>query len=156
MKTSVMEVRDMLSVLSALGVEKRIGEVPGVESVTVNHAAGTATVRYDETRLDVADIKSDVRQNAFEEAAPSAAGPEGGVHQGHTTPGATKASPASAAPKAPSGTPAAVGSDAAGAPPGKAAPGATPASAAPASPDAGAAVSVSPDPTGDGKKGKTP
>ena len=51
MKTSVMEVRDMLSVLSVPGVEKRIGEVPGVESVTVNYAAGNATVRYDETRL---------------------------------------------------------------------------------------------------------
>ena len=69
MKTSVMEVRDMLSVLSAQGVEKRIGEVPGVESATVNYAAGTATVRYDETRLDVADIKSDVRQSGFEKAA---------------------------------------------------------------------------------------
>ena len=64
MKTSVMEVHDMLSVLSVLGVEKRIGEVPGVESVTVNFAAGTATVRYDETRLTVADIKLIVRQNA--------------------------------------------------------------------------------------------
>ena len=73
MKTSVMEVHDMLSVLSVDGVEKQIGEVAGVESVTVNHAAGTATVRYDETRLDVADIKSDVRQSGFEEAAVPAA-----------------------------------------------------------------------------------
>ena len=32
MKTSVMEVRDMLSVLSVSGVEERIGKVPGVES----------------------------------------------------------------------------------------------------------------------------
>lgn len=64
MKTSVMEVRDMLSVLSVSGVEQRIGEVPGVESVTVNHAAGSATVRYDETRLSLADIRSDVRQSA--------------------------------------------------------------------------------------------
>ncbi|MBX9793329.1 MAG: cation transporter, partial [Burkholderiaceae bacterium] len=63
MKTSVMEVRDMLSVLSVLGVEKRIGEVPGVESVTVNFAAGNATVRFDETRLSLADIRSDVRQS---------------------------------------------------------------------------------------------
>ncbi len=63
MKTSVMEVRDMLSVLSVLGVEKRIGEVPGVESVTVNFAAGSATVRFDETRLSLADIRSDVRQS---------------------------------------------------------------------------------------------
>ena len=66
MKTSVMEVHDMLSVLSVLGVEQRIGEVPGVESVTVNHAAQSATVRYDEARLDIADIKSAVRQMGYE------------------------------------------------------------------------------------------
>ena len=65
MKTSVIHVHDMLSVLSVVGVEKRIGEVPGVESVTVNFAAGSATVRYDETRLEVADIKSAVRQLAY-------------------------------------------------------------------------------------------
>ncbi len=65
MKTSVIDVGDMLSVLSVQGVEERIGEVPGVESVTVNHAAETATVRYDETRLRVGDIKSDVRQRGF-------------------------------------------------------------------------------------------
>ena len=71
MKTSVIEVRDMLSVLSVLEVEKRIGEVPGVESATVNFAAKSATVRYDETRLEVADIKSDVRQRGYEpEGAP--------------------------------------------------------------------------------------
>ena len=66
MKTSVIEVHDMLSVLSVLGVEERIGNVPGVESVTVNYAAKNATVRYDETRLDVADIKSAVRQSAYQ------------------------------------------------------------------------------------------
>jgi Cu2+-exporting ATPase len=62
MKTSVIEVHDMLSVLSVVGVEERIGKVPGVESVTVNFAAGSATVRYDETRLQIADIKAGVRQ----------------------------------------------------------------------------------------------
>ena len=70
MKTSVISVHDMLSVLSVVGVEKRIGEVPGVESVTVNFAAGNATVRYDETRIDVADIKSGVRQRSHESDAP--------------------------------------------------------------------------------------
>jgi Cu2+-exporting ATPase len=64
MKTSVIEVHAMLSVLSVDEVEKRIGEVPGVESVTVNFAAENATVRYDETRLDVADIKSALRLRA--------------------------------------------------------------------------------------------
>ncbi len=63
MKTSVIEVHDMLSVFSVDEVEKRIGKVPGVESVTVNYAAGSATVRYDETRLEIADIKSAVRQS---------------------------------------------------------------------------------------------
>jgi Cu2+-exporting ATPase len=69
MKTSVIEVHGMLSVLSVDDVEKRIGDVPGVESVTVNFAAGNAAVRYDETRLNVADIKSGVRQRGYEAAS---------------------------------------------------------------------------------------
>ena len=98
MKTSVMEVHDMLSVLSVDGVEKRIGEVPGVESVTVNHAARSATVRYDETRLDIADIRSDVRQSAHESAAAGTASASD-EHKDHK---ATCASPAMPAPKTPS------------------------------------------------------
>src|SRR5674476_590771 len=62
MKTSVVEVLDMLSVLTVDEVEKRIGEVPGVASATVNYAAGNATVRYDETLLKVPDIKVPVHQ----------------------------------------------------------------------------------------------
>jgi len=91
MKTSVIEVRDMLSVLSVLGVEEKIGAVPGVESVTVNYAGGSATVRYDETRLNIADIKSDVRQREHE-SAPGGKSASGG-HEGHPTPGATPAAP---------------------------------------------------------------
>lgn len=89
MKTSVLEVHDMLSVYGVVGVEKRIGEVPGVESVTVNHAAGNATVRYDETRLNVADIKSAVRHTEFHTDTPTAA-PEQSADQ-------TKAQPATPA-----------------------------------------------------------
>ena len=70
MKTSIINVHDMLSVLSVEEVEKRISEVPGVESVTVNFAAENATVRYDETRLEAADIKSAVRQKSYESDAP--------------------------------------------------------------------------------------
>ena len=65
MKTSVIDVHDMLSVLGVAEVESRISDVPGVESTTVNFATAKATVRYDETRLDVADIKSLVRQRAY-------------------------------------------------------------------------------------------
>ena len=98
MKTSVIEVHDMLSVLSVDEVEKRIGKVPGVESVTVNYAAGSATVRYDETRLDVADIKSAVRQNGYESAAPAASSGADG-HEGHTAGDAPPGAPAPSAPE---------------------------------------------------------
>ena len=101
MKTSVMEVHDMLSVLSVDGVEQRIGEVPGVESVTVNFAAGTATVRYDETRLEIADIKAAVRQSGHESATPAAAAAAAG-HKDHMAPGAPPATPAPAPPAIPS------------------------------------------------------
>ncbi len=106
MKTSVMEVHDMLSVWSADEVEKRVGEVPGVESVTVNYAAGSATVRYDETRLGVADIKSAVRQRGYEPAAPAADSPGDEAHAAQGA-GAQPAAPAPASPKPPSPAPAA-------------------------------------------------
>ena len=70
MKTSIIHIHEMLSVLSVEEVEKRIGEVPGVESVTVNFAAENATVRYDETRLEATDIKAAVRQKSYESDAP--------------------------------------------------------------------------------------
>lgn len=41
MKTSVVEVRDLLAGASVLKVEKTIGEIDGVESATVDFAAGT-------------------------------------------------------------------------------------------------------------------
>ncbi len=73
MKTSIIEVSDMLSILTVDEVEKRIGEVPGVESATVNYAAGNATVRYDETLLEVADIKILVHQRGQRSAGESQA-----------------------------------------------------------------------------------
>jgi len=91
MKTSVIEVHDMLSVWSVDEVEKRIGQVPGVESVTVNYAAKSATVRYDETRLEIADIKSSVRQSGYESPGESPPTPKAGL-----TPSSTPAPTASA------------------------------------------------------------
>ena len=145
MKTSSMEVHDMLSVFSVDEVEKRISEVPGVESVTVNFAAANATVRYDETRLDNADIKSAVRQRGFEPATP-AAGAAGNDHEGPATEIAPPATPTPAAPATPAGTFAAPGA----ATPDEAAALATPASstAAPAAEPAATA--------GDDKRDKAP
>ena len=119
MKTSVIEVRDMLSVLSVLGVEQRIRQVPGVESATVNYAAGTATVRYDETQLEIAAIKSAVRQRAHESeatpnavpgapgAAPAPAVPAVDSHKEHPAPGALPSTPKAAEPMAAPDPPAA-------------------------------------------------
>ena len=80
MRRSVIEVRDMLSVLSVDELERRIGKAPGVKSVTVNFAAGSATVRYDETRLEISDIKSAVRRSGRESDVPAPGPPE---HDGH-------------------------------------------------------------------------
>ena len=100
MKTSVVEVHAMQSVLSVDEVEKRIGEVPGVESVTLNYAAGNATVRYDETRLEIADIKSAVRQRGYDAAASA-----GEALGGDTPPGAPPANPAAAPAAGPAAAP---------------------------------------------------
>ena len=83
MKTSVIEVPDMLSVLTVDEVEKRFVEVPGVESATVNHAAGTITVRYDETLLKVGDIRVFVHQRGQESAGETQPKDESGNKSDH-------------------------------------------------------------------------
>ena len=103
MKTSVIEVPDMLSVLTVDEVEKRFGEVPGVESATVNYAAGNVTVRYDETLLEVADIRVFVHQRGQQSAGETQPRDESGNKPDHKpavepTPGAV---PASASPPEP-------------------------------------------------------
>ncbi len=144
MKTSAIEVHDMLSVFSVDEVEKRIGEVPGVQSVTVNFAVGNATVRYDETQIEATDIKSAVRQRGFDPAAP-AAGSAGDGDEGKATsgapPAATPASPPpGAAPSKPNASPDTSASPAAAAPDKAVAPAAAEAPAADpsAAPDAAA------------------
>ena len=96
----------MLTVLSVEEVEKRIGEVPGVESVAVNFAAANAAVRYDETRLEIGDVKSTVRQRGYEpadSAEPATPAPA----ESKATPAASTAAPApSPAADAPQGKPA--------------------------------------------------
>lgn len=105
MQTSIIEVRDMLSVLGIDEVEKRIGEVPGVESVTVDFAAENATVRFDETRIENADIKSAVRQRGIAAGVP-ADGASGMDHRGHAAMGEPPAPVATVPPTSTLTTPA--------------------------------------------------
>ena len=85
MKTSVIEVKEMLSVLSVVGVEKIIGKVPGVESVTVNYAAGSATVRYDETQIKGSELKAAAHQSAVQSEGEDKSKPDKlkSEHNGH-------------------------------------------------------------------------
>ena len=57
MKTSVIEVGGLFSALCAQGVEKRLRKLPGVGRVEVSYATGTATVAYDESKIDLQAIK---------------------------------------------------------------------------------------------------
>jgi copper chaperone CopZ len=135
MKTSVIEVHDMLSVLSVDDVEKRIRDVPGVESATVNYAAGNVTVRFDETRLEIADIRSSVRQRGYESAAPALS--PAGEHDGHAAPGAPPGPSAPVPPKTSTGAPVTADATASTAQPGK--PGAA---AAPSAHEGGSEKSI--------------
>lgn len=62
MKTIIIYVRDLLSPLSAPGVEKQLAKLPGVKQVDVNNVSGSAMVLYDETVTDLNAIKTKVRE----------------------------------------------------------------------------------------------
>ncbi len=65
MKTSVIEIGGLLSVLSARGVEKQLARLPGVRKAEVNYVAGSATVTYDETAVDLKTIKARVHECGY-------------------------------------------------------------------------------------------
>ncbi|MDE2615604.1 MAG: heavy metal translocating P-type ATPase, partial [Burkholderiales bacterium] len=57
MKTSTVEVGELVSSLSAAGVQRQIETLPGVHHVDVNYVAGSATVHFDETKTSLEDIR---------------------------------------------------------------------------------------------------
>jgi len=56
MKTTVVRIEGVESVLSAAGVEKRLASHPGVHHVETNFMTGTAVVHHDDT-VNLADLK---------------------------------------------------------------------------------------------------
>ena len=62
MKTTVIDVRDLLSPLSARGVEKQLAKMPGVQQAEVNLVSGSATVLYEETVTGLDAIKAKVHE----------------------------------------------------------------------------------------------
>jgi Cu2+-exporting ATPase len=57
-QSSTFEVGNLLSPLSARGVEKRLRALPGVMDATVNPAGASATVTFDADRIGADDIRS--------------------------------------------------------------------------------------------------
>lgn len=60
MKTSTIEVGELISTLSAAGVERQLKALPGMHHVDVNYVAGSATVHFDEAQLTLAAIRQRV------------------------------------------------------------------------------------------------
>ncbi len=60
MKTSTVEVGELVSTLSAAGVERQLSTLAGVHHVDVNYVAGSATVHYDEAKTTLQAIRQRV------------------------------------------------------------------------------------------------
>jgi Cu2+-exporting ATPase len=60
MKTSTIEVGELVSTLSAAGVHRQLSTMPGVHHADVNYVAGSATVHYDEAQVTVEAIRQRV------------------------------------------------------------------------------------------------
>ncbi len=60
MKTTTIDVGQIYDVLDPLLVEKRLLRLPGVTSVGVNIASGTATIGFDETHTTIEAIQADL------------------------------------------------------------------------------------------------
>ncbi|MEO8118592.1 MAG: heavy metal-associated domain-containing protein, partial [Rhodoferax sp.] len=60
MKTSTIEVGELVSTLSAAGVGWQLSTLPGVHHADVNYVAGSATVHYDESRITLDAIRQRV------------------------------------------------------------------------------------------------
>ncbi len=65
MKTATIEIGGLLSALSVRGVEKQLAKLTGVHKVEVNYIAGSATVVYDETVIDLKAIKDRVHECGY-------------------------------------------------------------------------------------------
>ncbi len=60
MTTSTIEVGELISTLSATGVQRQLSTLPGVHHADVNYVAGSATVHFDESRITLDAIRQRV------------------------------------------------------------------------------------------------
>ena len=101
MKTSTIEVGELVSTLSAAGVERQLSTLPGVHHASVNYVAGSATVHYDESLTSLETIRQRVTDCGYhcrgellpthvcDPAGHKAAGQAPAGHAGHRANGTT-------------------------------------------------------------------
>lgn len=65
MKTTVLDVGGMLSVLDYRAVERQLKRVPGVSMVSANIVTNTASVEYDETVTDLETLRAKIIECGF-------------------------------------------------------------------------------------------
>lgn len=65
MKNTVVEIRGLLSALSARGVEKQLLRLPGIKKAEVNYVTGSATVTYDEATVDIDAIDARIHECGY-------------------------------------------------------------------------------------------
>jgi P-type Cu2+ transporter len=63
--TSIFEVGDLLSPMSARGIEKQLAKLPGVARVEVNAAAGSASITFDPERITAGALRRKIEECGF-------------------------------------------------------------------------------------------
>jgi P-type Cu2+ transporter len=61
----VVSIDGMMSICDGLGVEKRLLNHPGIEGVEANFLTGTATVKYDESKVTLEEIKKLISECSY-------------------------------------------------------------------------------------------
>jgi Cu2+-exporting ATPase len=65
MKTVVVSIDGMMSICDGLGVEKRLLNYPGIHDIEANFLTGTATVKYDESKVTLEEIKKLISECSY-------------------------------------------------------------------------------------------
>jgi Cu2+-exporting ATPase len=65
MKTVVLSIEGMMSICDGLGVEKRLLNYPGIHDIEANFLTGTATVKYDESKVTLEEIKKLISECSY-------------------------------------------------------------------------------------------
>jgi P-type Cu2+ transporter len=65
MKTVVVSIDGMMSICDGLGVEKRLLNYPGIHDIEANFLSGTATVKYDESKVTLEEIKKLISECSY-------------------------------------------------------------------------------------------